>query len=230
MPTFFGRRYERKSEAVGNTEKALGILILLLVAAVLVAFAVQVATNRDYLFDVAEDANMPSTPQATGVRAEAVSQPAVRAPPLRTGFKGEPSVFPAPGIEAWRAPSRVERFAADDLYVKIDGRAETYLQFGVVGLSFGTYQHAGDPARMIDVYWYDMGEAANAAAIYQSEKPPDCPTVSIGDAGYQVGGAVFFCEGSSYVQVLPGSLDEADADVALTIAQRIARRINDNDE
>jgi hypothetical protein len=66
--------------------------------------------------------------------------------------------------------------------------------------------------------------------MYRAEEPPDAATIPIGRAGYQVGGAVFFCKASSYVQVLPSRPDNAAADAALKIAQRVAERIEETDE
>ena len=215
MRTFFARRYMRRIEQVGNTEKVLGIVILLLAAAIVVAFVLQVATDRDYLFSVDEQAYAPAAPEPADAEPEAARR--------STGQEENP--FPDPRLEDWRPPLRVDRFTADNLYVKIDGRAEAYLRFHVVGLTFGTYWHEGDGERTVDVYWYDMGTPENALEMYRSEQPPDGTTIPIGRAGYQVGGAVFFCKASSYVQVLPSRPDDAAADAALRIAQRLAERI-----
>ncbi len=215
MRTFFARRYMRRIELVGNTEKVLGILILLLVAAIVVAFVLQVGTNRDYLFNVDQEAYAPAAPEPADAEAEAAR---------RSTGEGE-NPFPDPGLEDWRPPSRVDRFTADNLYVKIDGRAEAYLRFHVVGLTFGMYRHEGNGERTVDVYWYDMGTPANALGMYRAEEPPDATPVAIGHAAYQVGGAVFFCKGASYVQVFPRRTDRADAQVSLTIAERLAAQI-----
>jgi len=210
MPTFFARRYSRKLEAVTRTEKALGILILLLVAGIVAALAIQVTTNRDYLFEVSDAEDAQSSPMAQDTAPLEPQNP-----------------FPDPELKDWRRPRRTDRFTADDLYVKIDGQAEAYLQFHVVGLTFGTYEHKSDPDSAVDVYWYDMGEPANAQAMYHSEEAPGAVPVAIGREGYQAGGAVFFWKGPSYVQLLPTGLDESHSRAALKIAQCLAERIED---
>ncbi|MEE9293708.1 MAG: DUF6599 family protein [Phycisphaerae bacterium] len=138
------------------------------------------------------------------------------------------NLFPEPGVRRWRVPRNVSRYTPDNLYVKINGRAGAYLQFHVVGLTFGTYYHQRDPERTIDVYWYDMGEPENALGIYGSEAAHEATPVPIGRDGYQVGGAVFFWKGASYVQVLPVTLDQADGQVARAIAERLADNIEDS--
>ena len=202
VPTLFARRYVRPIAAVSRSERAVGIVILLLVAAVVVAFVAQVATDREHLFNV---------PLRNASDASASPQPPTSASP-----------FPDPGLPGWRTPDRIERFTPDELYVKIDGRAEVYLQHHVAGLVFGSYTHEAEAGRAIDIHWYDMGSPENAAAIFQAEAPPAVAAVPVGDAGYQVGGAVFFRQGSSYVQVLPVRLGDEDGATALKIATRIA--------
>ncbi|MGB2984794.1 MAG: DUF6599 family protein [Phycisphaerae bacterium] len=204
MPTFFARRYMRRPEAVGNTEKVLGVFILLLVVGIVTAFVTHVRTNEDYLFDVNDAAGR---------------QPAVFANP-----------FPDSGVAGWRTPREVSRFTPETLYQKINGRADVYLQFHVVELTFGTYYHQTDTDRMVDVYWYDMGKPVNAFGIYRTEAPPDATPVSIGQDGYKTGGAVFFRKGSSYVQVLPAGPDMDDSGVALSVAGRLADLIKDGED
>jgi len=138
--------------------------------------------------------------------------------------------FPDPGLEGWQRPGEISRYTPDTLYIKIDGRAGLYLQFHVVGLTFGTYRHQADNTRTIDVYWYDMGQAANALGVYRAEAAPEATPLPFGQQGYQTGGAVFFIKSAAYVQVLPGSTDQADAAAAMEIARRIAELIEDGGE
>ena len=203
MPAFFARQYGRKPEAVSRTEKVLGLVILILTMGIVVAFAVQVTTNQDYLFTIDEGDYQPR--QKTHTR------------PIET------QKFPALNYDDWQPPARADLYTAENLYLKINGRAETYLQHHVVGLTFGTYRYQGEIDRTVDVYWYDMGTPANALSIYRSEEAPGATPVSIGQAAYQVGGAVFFCQGSSYVQIMPAQLNDADA--ALKVARHLAERI-----
>ena len=204
MSTFFARRYMRKLEDVGSTEKVVGIVVLLLLACVIVIFVAQVAANRDYLFD-GDEAGV-----ATRVDTSKPSAP-----------------FPELDLPGWQASGKLSRFTPENLYQKINGRADAYVQFHVVGLTFGSYHHQTITDRTVDVYWYDMGEPQNAFALYRSEAPQDAARVAIGREGYQTGGAVFFWKGASYIQVLPTSFDDADARVALRIAERLAERIED---
>jgi hypothetical protein len=242
MPTFLSRRYARRIENVGATEKIVGVFLLLLTVGLVAALAVQVATDETRLFDVGEaaysvtgssprDTRLDGTvwrSQAVGVRLDDTVQPHRAAGFSPRGVRPH-GPFPHPAVEGWRAPRQVSRYSPDDLYVKINGRAEEFLRFHVASLTFGTYEHRTDADRTIDVYLYDMGEPANAAGIYRAEAAPGATPVAVGTEGYQIGPAVFFRKGASYVQLLPSGLDEADARAALVIAGRLAERMGNGE-
>ncbi|MBU0640095.1 MAG: hypothetical protein KKB50_14615 [Planctomycetes bacterium] len=200
MPTLFGRRYVRPVEQISYAEKVAGALILLATLGLVVAFIIHVALGPA----------QPATPVFE--ETSAVSQPA---------DSSNEAFFPDPGLEGWAAPGRVEHYSAADLYQKINGRAEAYLEHNVASLTCGTYQHALDSGRAVDVYWYKMDTPADAMAMYSAEAPAEALTLELGDRGYQIGGAVFFCKDASYAQVVPTRLGKDDAAVALTIARRL---------
>lgn len=206
MPTFFGRRYGRPVEAVSGREKLLGALVVLLLAATVVAFVVSSAMDAKPLFAVDEGA---------------YAREAAASPDAEAGGAG----FPASGLADWLRPARVERFTVHSLFARIDGRADAYLERGCEGLKFGRYTRRDDPEHAIDVYWYDMGSPENALRMYRFEQAPGAAAVDVGQVGYQVGGAVFFCAGASYVQVLPNGTSESDVAAALKVARQIAARI-----
>jgi len=193
------RQLARPAGHVSTTEIVLGLAILFITFGIVTAFVYEVATDRRGPSDAAESA------YETRPEAE--------------------SLFPDPGVAGWRAPSRIFHYSRENLFVKIDGRVPVYLEAGVVGLTFGTYSQGGELRRNVDVYWYDMGSPANAAAVYRGEAPPAAKQVAIGDEGYEVGGAVFFRTGVNYIQVLPGNFDEAEGKAARGIAERLAARI-----
>lgn len=181
------------------TEQIVGAGILLLLALIVAAYVVQVMTNRDYFLG----------PNESAYRA------------------GETHPFPDIEAAGWAAPSEVGRFAAGDLYLKIDGRADSYISHGVVRLTFGTYRQEAEAGRQIDVYRYELDSPEHARALYESERPLHVAEERIGRAGYRAGGAVFFWTGTCYVQVLSTSLDDRDAAVAYEVATALAGQIEE---
>jgi hypothetical protein len=213
MATFFGRRYRRAR--VGGLEKALGAFFLLVTVGIVLGFVSQFfrpASQSAVAGVAAERASEPGAGESAG------SAPAVAE---------VPSPLPSEASAGWQAPKQASRYTPENLYIKIDGRADIYLQYRVVSLTFGSYANATDAKRTIDVYWYDMGKPENAQGIYRAEAPPDAEKAGLGQESYLAGGAVFFVKGSSYVQVLPSGPDPADGEAAMVIAKGIAASITE---
>jgi len=127
-----------------------------------------------------------------------------------------------PELPGWRSPAEAEPYAPDELYLKINGRAEFYLQHQVAGLSFGTYTHAQVPDRTLDVYCYTMRSADAARAAYEAEKAPDGVALDIGAVAYASAGAVYACVAEHYLQVLPAREGLEDAAAARDLMLRLS--------
>jgi hypothetical protein len=122
----------------------------------------------------------------------------------------------------------VERFRADSLYVKIDGRAEQYLAYDVVGLEAMTLVDARQPGRLVEVFVYDMGGPANAFGVFSVERSPGT-SVALGREGYRSRSSVFFYKGRYYAQVLPSEEGEEMERAATAVAEAVARRMEDRE-
>ena len=155
-------------------------------------------------------------------------------------FALEQTVLPAPaapgsgiasGILAGLAPAGwqelgpIEAFTADDLYEKINGRAEQYLAYDVVWLACASLVESPE-GPFIDVLVYDMGRPAHAFGIFAAEAPRDRSALALGREGYQVEASCFFWKGRFYVQVI--AVDRGA--VALGVARTLAARLEDGGE
>jgi len=76
---------------------------------------------------------------------------------------------PGLGAGAFRE-SKIGAYTPDNLYVKIDGRAEYYTSFGVKGMHAVTLE-AGSGAS-VEIELYDLGASRNALGAYNGERPP----------------------------------------------------------
>ena len=109
--------------------------------------------------------------------------------------------------------SGLARFDAQNLYVKIDGRADFFLARGFRELAFVTLRDAGTPGTTVDVEFYDLGSPANASGALAVEKPPELPAQSKDGATWYVArNALFLARGPYYVRAI-GS-DEGPAVLA----------------
>lgn len=109
----------------------------------------------------------------------------------------------------------VSRFDAENLYAKIDGRAEFFLSRGFRSLHVVTL--SGPGAAAVDVEAYDLGSPDNALGAFSAERAPGTRSASGGGTSwYAARNALFLARGSIYVRAIgseesPAVLAQLDA-------------------
>ncbi len=105
----------------------------------------------------------------------------------------------------------VEHYDVDGLFEKINGKADAYIAFDVVDLTFVGYSDPKDPEVYVDVYVYDMAESLNAYGIYRSQRSGKEQALEVGEEGCSSGSAFFARKGRHYLEVV-GSSAQATAE------------------
>ncbi len=118
----------------------------------------------------------------------------------------------------------IETFNADNLYEKIDGRAESFIQYGVKGMAYAFFHPTGDPSNELQLYVFEMADPLKALGKYGSEKPDEFKTISIGDDGYTTAGSTLFYSGRYYTQIVSTQDDPKFGAFAIDLAKRVAAR------
>ena len=199
------RRRRNFRPTIGLRETSLGAVILVLLAGVGVSIYVKGGVYDESLF--ALDADLLAEGEVLPTVSYAAAPEAAPASSAQAGF------LPVTPPAGWQAMGPVERYTPDNLYVKINGRAEQYLDFDVVGMETMTLVHDADSSRFLDAYIYDMATQVNALGIFATERSPG-DDAAYGSDGYSVGSSVFFRKGQYYTQLL-GSDDAPETRDAL---------------
>lgn len=143
--------------------------------------------------------------------------------------RGLAAMLPLSGLPAgWTVgksgEKHLETFNAENLYEKIDGRAESFIQYGVKGMAYAFYHPTGDPSNELQLYIFEMADPLKALGKYGSEKPEEFQTVAVGDQGYSTAGSTLFYAGKYYTQIVSTADDPRFAAFALDLARRVAAR------
>ena len=112
------------------------------------------------------------------------------------------------------------RFYSSDLYRYMDGGADIYLKYGLVGMAHREYKRAGVDMT-VDVF--DMGGPLQAFGIYSAERSPEYHFVDIGAEGYSSESTLNFLQGRYYVR--QSAFGEGAAGALDNFAQAISRSI-----
>jgi hypothetical protein len=133
----------------------------------------------------------------------------------------------APGWTLGKLGERhLETFNADNLFEKIDGRAESFIDYGVRGMAYADFHPTGDDSADVQVYIFEMGNPLKALGKYASEKPEEFKLIPIGSEGYVSSGSTIFYSGAYYTQVITTSDDAKFTAFALELARRVAAKQN----
>jgi hypothetical protein len=143
------------------------------------------------------------------------------APAASASASGAASTLPKNLAPAGWKQGPASAFDANNLYEKIDGRAEYFLSRGFRSLAFATFSKDGAPTTTIDLELYDLGSPENAMSAFNGEKPADVTAKDRdGSTWYTARNALFLARGASYVRAI-GSDESSETKVALASLTRV---------
>ncbi len=79
----------------------------------------------------------------------------------------------------------VERHTPDSLWEKIDGEAELYRRFGLVGAALAYFEAPGNPDAGLEVSAFEMGNALGAFGVWATFRRPGDPVEPLGNGGFR---------------------------------------------
>ena len=124
-----------------------------------------------------------------------------------------------PGTEP---PVFIETFNADNLFEKMDGRAESFIQNGVKGMACCSYHPVGNEDDEVQLFVFEMGDPLKARGKYDSERPEEAKALdSVGSGAYTAAGSVFFYSDRFYTIVNVARDDPKMASFAREIASKV---------
>jgi len=112
----------------------------------------------------------------------------------------------------------IERYDADSLFEKINGKADAYLALAFEALACASYARPDDPEIYIDVYLYDMSKPLHAYGIYRVQRSGNEQALEAGEEAGAVGASVFARQDRFYIEVIASGPDAAAEARALAMA------------
>ncbi len=105
--------------------------------------------------------------------------------------------------QGYAAFGPAETFDRNTLSDKIDGKAELYLESGVVGMVCRRFADSKTPSAWFEVFVYDMGNPLNAFAVFSNQRRADAGESEVAPFAYNAGGSLFLVHGRHYLEILP---------------------------
>lgn len=167
----------------GGTEQWVGFIILLCLAGIAAGVYL-----KQFSFN-------PAVLAATTV-APAVP---VAAKPVPSPSSGETPPTLPPELSAFSA---LETFTSDNLYDKIDGKADLYLTAGFVGLQCQRLALKATNDTWMEWFVYDMGTLPQAFSVFSLQRRAEGKALDLTEFAYQTQNSLYFVCGRYYVEAV----------------------------
>ena len=182
----------------GRTERWAGFIILLCLAGIAAGvFLKQFSFNPAVLVATA------AAPEA----AKTVSSPS----------PGETPPTLPPELAALSAP---ETFAPDDLFNKIDGKADLYLTAGFVQLRCQRFALKAASDTWMEWFVYDMGALPQGFSVFSLQRRSEAQALDLTPFAYQTQNSLYFVSGRYYVEAVTAMPTEPMMAAMLAMARQ----------
>jgi hypothetical protein len=132
--------------------------------------------------------------------------------------------------EGWEIHRKVMWYTAENLYELIDGRAEFYIAYDVIGLCFVSFTRRDESDIFIDVSIYDMGTVTNAFGVFTAERSPEARQLKLGRDSYRAGADYYIWKGRYYVQVIAPDDSAEYQQITKNIAEQVTKSLRETKE
>jgi len=130
----------------------------------------------------------------------------------------------------WELALPVKRFVPNNLWKQIDGRAEFFLSYSMVQMTFAVFADPSNPESFIDVSIYNMENPTNAFGVFSAERHKDIIPVRMGREGYRAGGSFYIWKGQYYVRMIASDDNPQLQKISRELAEKLTASLHDSGE
>lgn len=121
-------------------------------------------------------------------------------------------------------------FTAENLYEQINGRAEYYISYDVIGLTFASFDKKTDSAISINLSIYDMATPINAFGVFSGVRSSEVERLELGRDAYCSGTNYYIWHGQYYIQIIALDTLEEQKHVGFELAKKLINLLQDSGE
>lgn len=130
----------------------------------------------------------------------------------------------------WEIYDNVLHFKAENLYEQINGRAEFYLAYDMIGMTFASFERSAKNEHFIDLSIYDMGTPANAFGVFSGERSKGISLTDLGRDAYRSGANYYIWKGQYYAQIIASDSTDELRRIGMDLAQKVSDFLLDSGE
>jgi len=132
--------------------------------------------------------------------------------------------------KGWGLFDKVKQFTAENLYEKIDGRAEFFLSYDMIRMISTGFINSANTGQFIDLSIYDMGTPTNAFGVFSVERSQGGPPLGLGRAGYRSDSNYYIWKGQYYIKIIASDASGELRRIGMNLARKVSDFLRDSGE
>ena len=130
----------------------------------------------------------------------------------------------------WELFNRVKRFTPENLYEQINGRAEFFIAYDIISLTFASFMNRKDNSQFLDLHIYEMETPTDAFGAFSAERSLGEKPLDLGREAYSSDANYYVWKGKYYIKIIASDVSETLRQTGLELAKRVTDIIMDSGE
>ena len=130
--------------------------------------------------------------------------------------------------KGWELYDNVLQFTPENLYEHINGRAEYYLSYDMIKMTFASFRKSTDNSNFINLSIYDMSTPSSAFGVFSGERTLDAPQLKLGRDAYSTERNYYIWHGQYYIQIITSDTISELRRIGMDLAEKLTYNLQDS--
>jgi hypothetical protein len=130
--------------------------------------------------------------------------------------------------KGWELYDKVIQRTPINLYEQINGRAEYYLSYDIIRMTFASFRKSIDNNNFINLSIYNMSTPSNAFGVFSGERSLGVPPLKLGRDAYRSEANYYIWHGQYYIQIIAIDTTYELRQVSLDLAEKLTDSFQDS--
>jgi len=130
--------------------------------------------------------------------------------------------------KGWELYDNVLQFTPENLYEHINGRAEYYLSFNMIRMTFVSFRESTDNSNFINLSIFDMSTPPNAFGVFSGERSLGAPPLKLGRDSYRSKANYYIWHGQYYIQIITSDTISELRRIGMDLAEKLTYNLQDS--
>jgi len=132
--------------------------------------------------------------------------------------------------KGWEVFDEVKQFTPENLYEKINGRAEFFIAYDIIRMTFASFSNSADKQKFIDLSIYDMGNPTNAFGVFSTERSQGESSLELRRASYRSDANYYIWKGQYYIKIIASDASGQLQRIGMELARKVTDFLVDSGE